>query len=114
MFVNVKFNRHFEEDKCIILIPVQWESSYLTAVIIVYLHFILSLHIYRMQHDLSKTTPQIKHICQGKMCLSLPALARPCLRKYILLIISYRDRDSSVGIVTGYGLDGLGIESQWG
>jgi len=23
-------------------------------------------------------------------------------------------RDSSVGTATGYGLDGLGIESQWG
>jgi hypothetical protein len=24
------------------------------------------------------------------------------------------DRDSSVGIATRYGLDGLGIESRWG
>jgi len=24
------------------------------------------------------------------------------------------DRDSSVGIATGYGLDGRGIESRWG
>jgi hypothetical protein len=24
------------------------------------------------------------------------------------------DRDSSVGIATGYGLDGSGIESRWG
>ena len=26
----------------------------------------------------------------------------------------YRGRDSAVGIATGYGLDGPGIESQWG
>ena len=26
---------------------------------------------------------------------------------------SYVDRDSSVGIATGYGLDGPGIESRW-
>jgi hypothetical protein len=26
----------------------------------------------------------------------------------------YRGRDSSVGIATGYGLDGPGIESRWG
>ena len=25
-----------------------------------------------------------------------------------------RSKDSSVGIVTGYGMDGLGIESRWG
>jgi hypothetical protein len=25
-----------------------------------------------------------------------------------------RGRDSSVGIATGYGMDGSGIESQWG
>jgi hypothetical protein len=26
----------------------------------------------------------------------------------------FMDRDSSVGIATGYGLDGPGIESRWG
>jgi hypothetical protein len=28
--------------------------------------------------------------------------------------VRYRGRDSSVGIATGYGLDGPGIESRWG
>ena len=30
------------------------------------------------------------------------------------VIISFRGRDSSVGIATRYGLDGPGIESRWG
>jgi hypothetical protein len=33
---------------------------------------------------------------------------------YITDIVEGRGQDSSVGIVTGYGLDGLGIESRWG
>jgi hypothetical protein len=32
------------------------------------------------------------------------------LRTYVFGV----DRDSSVGIATGYGLDGLGVESRWG
>ena len=34
--------------------------------------------------------------------------------KYIVCRILNVGRDSSVGIVTGYGLDGPGIESRWG
>ena len=30
------------------------------------------------------------------------------------LLLSSLDRHSSVGIATGYGMDGPGIESQWG
>ena len=33
---------------------------------------------------------------------------------YFSLIFIVRGRDSSVGIATRYGLDGPGIESQWG
>jgi hypothetical protein len=32
----------------------------------------------------------------------------------IIIIIIIVGRDSSVGIATGYGLDGPGIESRWG
>jgi len=34
-----------------------------------------------------------------------------CLCKLIIMI--FVGRDSSVGIATGYGLDGTGIESRW-
>jgi len=30
------------------------------------------------------------------------------------MLLTKKDRDSSVGIVTRYGLDGPGIESWWG
>jgi len=33
---------------------------------------------------------------------------------YVGNILRYMDRHSSVGIATGYGLDGPGIESRWG
>ena len=34
--------------------------------------------------------------------------------KLLFVIHMFRGRDSSVGIATRYGLDGLGIESRWG
>jgi hypothetical protein len=36
------------------------------------------------------------------------------LLKYFYFIQAHWGRDSSVGIATGYGLDGPGIESRWG
>jgi hypothetical protein len=33
---------------------------------------------------------------------------------YVGISSAFRGRDSSVGIATGYGLDGPGIESRWG
>jgi hypothetical protein len=30
------------------------------------------------------------------------------------IVLQYMGRDSSVGIATGYGLDGTGIEPRWG
>jgi hypothetical protein len=33
---------------------------------------------------------------------------------YFNVILAYTGRDSSVGIATGYGLDGAGIEFRWG
>ena len=33
---------------------------------------------------------------------------------FLISIIKYTGRDSSVGIATRYGLDGPGIESRWG
>ena len=33
---------------------------------------------------------------------------------YTLLYHTIKGRDSSVGIATGYGLDGPGVESRWG
>ena len=49
--------------------------------------------------------------------LSRPVMGLLCLiiiTIIIIIIIDVRDRDSSVGIATRYGLDGPGIESQWG
>jgi hypothetical protein len=36
------------------------------------------------------------------------------LRNFQLVLINFGGRSSSVGIATRYGLDGPGIESQWG
>jgi hypothetical protein len=36
-----------------------------------------------------------------------------CIYIYIYIYL-FMDRESSVGIATGYGLDGPGIESRWG
>jgi hypothetical protein len=33
---------------------------------------------------------------------------------FMWVVCSVRGRDSSVGIATGYGLEGPGIESRWG
>ena len=50
-----------------------------------------------------------KHFSSASLCLK----PHPPPLHYWTLIISGVDRDSSVGIVTGYGLDGPGIESLW-
>jgi hypothetical protein len=39
---------------------------------------------------------------------------RSLTNHYGQAILKYWGRDSSVGIATGYGLDGPGIESRWG
>ena len=36
------------------------------------------------------------------------------LLNVVLVLLNKADRDSSVGIATRYGLEGRGIESQWG
>jgi hypothetical protein len=35
-------------------------------------------------------------------------------KKYVILCLRNRGRDSIVSVATRYGLDGAGIESQWG
>ena len=46
---------------------------------------------------------------------AVASLFAHCAAVYLLTSVCYsRGRDSSVGIATRYGLDGLGIESQWG
>ena len=37
-----------------------------------------------------------------------------CVRQILLKFLTISGPGSSVGIATGYGLDGLGIESRWG
>jgi hypothetical protein len=51
----------------------------------------------------------------GKVCQPYPpaGFTPPLSQEIILVIIFVAGRDSSVGIATRYGLDGLGIESRW-
>jgi len=62
------------------------------------IHVLLKTAIYLVYHiylnaSYSKTAPQIKHICEGKMYLSKTKMTahkiKCLLRKYILLLISF-------------------------
>ena len=44
----------------------------------------------------------------------MPPTLKPDMMNFCYLSISLRGQDSSVGIVTPYGLDGLGIDFWWG
>jgi hypothetical protein len=90
---------------------------------------LLYLHIWLTFLSLRTESRLMKSPCCLGMCSA-------CLRPYLKIFISFASfsqnlltllchtfklstvstvgRDSSVGIATRYGLDGLGIESQWG
>ena len=44
----------------------------------------------------------------------MPPTLKPDMMNFCCLLTFLWDRDSSVGIVTPYGLEGLGIDSWWG
>jgi hypothetical protein len=66
----------------------------------------------KYSHLLPVRLYQIFHIFS--QIFTTKILNTKCVPWFSLEQFSHRDRDSSVSIATHYGLDGHGIESQWG
>ena len=58
--------------------------------------------------------PQMLDVLRPLPRLTSSGVTRFRIIKVAARVTAVRSRDSVVGIVTRYGLDGLGIESQWG